>query len=224
MCGRYANALPADAIRALFGTVGDLPNIAPSWNIAPSQPAMVVRRHPQTGERRLDLLTWGLVPHFTQDLKAARKPINIRSETAATSAISRGALAKRRCLVPAEAFFEWQTTPTGKQPFAIARADGQPIAFAGLWEGWRSPDGETIRSFAILTTAANATLRPLHERMPVIVEPANWATWLGEINGDPIELLNPNPIVKTWKVSTAVNNVRNNGPDLLGEAKEAVLF
>ena len=217
MCGRYANSLPPDAIRALFATVGDAPNIGPSWNMAPTQPAMVVRRHPQTGQRRLDLLAWGLVPHFTRDLKAARKPINIRSETAATSGLSRGAFAQRRCLVPAEAFYEWLATPTGKQPYAIARVDSTPIAFAGLWEGWRSPAGETLRSFAILTTAANHTLRFLHERMPVLLEPRDWPAWLGETPGDPTQLMKSadDDTLRLWPVSTKVSNVRNNGPDLL---------
>ncbi len=217
MCGRFASLLPPDAIRALFGTAGPLPNAAPSWNVAPTQDAMVVRRHPETGERRLDLLRWGLVPAWTKDLKAARKPINARSETAAGSAMFRPALAARRCLVPADAFYEWRTEADGKQPFAIARQDGQPLAFAGLWEGWRSPDGETLRSFAILTTAANATMRPLHERMPVILEPQDWPAWLGETPGEPSDLMRPaaDDVLRLWPVSRAVNNVRNHGPALL---------
>ena len=108
MCGRYASFLPAEAIARLFEAANPVPNVAASWNVAPSQPAMVVRRHPESGERHLDLLSWGLVPHFTKDLKTARKPINARSETAATSGMFRGALAARRCLVPAEAFYEWR--------------------------------------------------------------------------------------------------------------------
>jgi len=102
----------------------------------------VIRRHPNTGERRLDTLQWGLIPHFTTDLKTARKPINGRSETVATSGMFRDALRARRCLVPADAFYEWRAQQNGKQPFAIARHDGTPLAFAGVWEGWRSPDSE----------------------------------------------------------------------------------
>jgi putative SOS response-associated peptidase YedK len=130
MCGRYASSLPPDAIRALFRTTGALPKIAPAWNVAPTQSAMVIRRHPETGERRLDLLRWGLVPHFTKDLKAARKPINARSETAAGSGMFRGALASRRCLVPADAFYEWKAMTDGKQPYAVA---------SGTARRWRSP-------------------------------------------------------------------------------------
>ena len=159
MCGRFASTLPPDAIRALFGTAGSVPNVAPSWNVAPTQDAMVVRRHPDTGERRLDLLRWGLVPGWTKDLKTARKPINARSETAGSSGMFRAALGARRCLVPVETFYEWRTAPDGKQPYAIARRDGTPLAFAGIWEGWRSEDGEVLRTFAILTTSANATMR-----------------------------------------------------------------
>ena len=138
MCGRFASSLPADEMRRVFGILGEIPNVEPSWNIAPSQRAAVVRRHPETGERRLDLLTWGLVPGFTKDLKAARKPINARSETVATSGMFRQALPKRRAIVPADLFYEWRPQADGKQPFAIARVDGQPLAFAGLWEGWKS--------------------------------------------------------------------------------------
>ena len=127
MCGRYASFLPAEAIASLFRTVNPLPNVAPFWNIAPTQPAMVIRRRPEGGGRHLDLLRWGLVPHFTKDLKAARRPINARSETAAKSAMFRGALAARRCLVPADAFYEWEAREDGKQPYAIARRDGAPL-------------------------------------------------------------------------------------------------
>jgi len=131
------------------------------------------------------------VPHLTKDLKAARKPINARAETVASSGMFRGALAARRCLVPADAFYEWRPMADGKQPYAIARRDGQPMAFAGLWEGWRAPDGEVLRTYTIITTAANATMAQLHERMPVILEPADWSTWLGEDAGDPTSLLRP---------------------------------
>jgi putative SOS response-associated peptidase YedK len=217
MCGRFASVLPPELIARLFRTRGELPNTAASWNVAPTQRAMVVRRHPTDGERRLDALSWGLVPHFTRDLKAARRPINARSETAASSGMFRGALASRRCLVPADAFYEWLPLPDGKQPFAIARQDGEVLAFAGLWESWRDPAGEILRSFAILTTAANAEMAALHDRMPVVLEPADWPAWLGESESDPPGLCRPAPdgTLRLWPVSRRVNNVRNNGADLL---------
>jgi putative SOS response-associated peptidase YedK len=217
MCGRFVITSAPAAIRALFGTRNALINLAPSWNVAPTDTAMVIRRAPDSGERHLDALRWGLVPHFTKDLKAARKPINARSETAATSGMFRGALAARRCLVAVDSFYEWLAMPDGKQPYAIAPTDGQPMAMAGIWEGWRAPDGEVWRSFAILTTTANATMQRLHERMPVILEPADWAIWLGEEPGDPPSLMRPlaDGRLRLWPVSRAVNSVRNNSPDLL---------
>jgi putative SOS response-associated peptidase YedK len=166
MCGRYAAFLPAEAVARLFRTVNPLPNAAPSWNVAPTQDAMVVRRHPETGERHLDLLKWGILPSWTKDPGKAQRPINVRSETVATSGLFRGAFKARRCIVPADAFYEWKATETGKQPFAIARQDGQPMAFAGLWEGFRWPDGTITRTFTIATTKANADVAALHERMP----------------------------------------------------------
>ncbi len=216
MCGRFVNYQPPEVVRDVFGTVNALVNAAPSWNVAPTQGAMVVRRHPDGG-RHLDLLRWGLVPSWTKDLKAARKPVNARSETAASSGMFRGALAARRCLVPADAFYEWKAMADGKQPYAIARADGAALAFAGLWEGWRAPDGEVMRTFAIMTTAANATMRPLHERMPVILEAPDWPAWLGEHEGDATALLRSaaDDVLRLWPVSRAVNSVRNNGAALL---------
>lgn len=218
MCGRFASFLPAEAIARLFRTVNPLPNLRATWNMAPTMDAPVIRRHPESAERHLDLLRWGLIPYLTKDLKAARKPINARAETVANSGMFKTAFATRRCLVPAPAFYEWRAGPDGKEPFAIARANGDPLAFAGIWEGWRSPDGEVLRTFAILTTAANATMRQLHDRMPVILEPTDWPFWLGEIEDvDPAALLRPaaEGVLRLWPVGKAVGNVRNDGPELL---------
>lgn len=219
MCGRYACILSPDRAHDLFRTSNPPVNYPPSWNVAPTQMAVVARREPASGDRHLDLLRWGLVPNFTKDLKTARKPINARSETAAGSGMFRGALAARRCLVPADAFYEWRAMPDGKQPYAIARRNGEPLAFAGVWEGWRSPDGEILRSFAILTTSANTTMAALHDRMPVILEAADWPLWLGEAKGDPMTLLRPaaSDVLRLWAVSRAVNNVRNDGSELLDQ-------
>jgi putative SOS response-associated peptidase YedK len=219
MCGRYASFLPAEALRALFQTDNPTPNWEPTWNMAPTRDAPVVRLHPETHARHLDLLRWGLVPHWAKDPKSVRQPINARAETVATSQMFRDALARRRCLVPADAFYEWQTTETGKQPYAIARTDGQPMVFAGLWEGWRGTDGTVMRTFTIVTTNANTVLRPLHERMPVILEPVDWPAWLGETVGDPASLLRPSSTeLRVWRIGKAVNNVRNDSAGLLAEA------
>lgn len=216
MCGRYAAFLPADAIVALFQTAGPVPNWAPTWNMAPTRDAPVVRRHPETGERRLDLLRWGLVPHWAKDPKGVRLTINARGETVETTPMFRDAFARRRCLVPADAFYEWQVSDGAKQPWAIARADGRPLVFAGLWEGWRGADGTTIRSYTIVTTAANKALRELHERMPVVLEQPDWPVWLGEAEGDPKALLRPSAAeFRTWRVSPQVNSARHEGAALL---------
>jgi putative SOS response-associated peptidase YedK len=214
MCGRYASFLPAEALRGLFQTVNPTPNWEPTWNMAPTRDAPVVRLHPETRARHLDLLRWGLVPHWAKDLKSVRQPINARAETVATAPMFRDALARRRCLVPADVFYEWQATDGPKQPYAIARADGQPMVFAGLWEGWRGADGTVMRSFTIVTTNANPVLRPIHERMPVILEQPDWPAWLGEVpgevQGDAAALLRPSAAeLRVWRVGTAVNNVRN---------------
>ena len=176
----------------------------------------LTRRHPETGERRLDLLRWGLMPSWTKTLKQAR-PINGRSETAATARMFKGALANRRCLVPANAFYEWKAMQDRKQPYAIARRDGAPLAFAGVWGWWKAPDGELVRTFAILTTAATPTMRQLHERMPVIFEPDAWSIWL-DANSDPaLDLMRPAAadVLRFWPVSPVVNSVRNNWAELL---------
>jgi putative SOS response-associated peptidase YedK len=222
MCGRYASFLPPDLIARLFGTKNPLPNLKPTWNMAPTMDAPVVRRHPESGERHLDALTWGFVPAFTKTLKEARRPVNARAETVTTSGMFRNAFAKRRCLIPAAAFYEWQAGerqagPAGKTPYAIARADGDPMAFAGIWEGWRAPEGDILRTFAILTTAANAQMAVLHQRMPVILEKSDWPAWLGEEEADPAALLRPaaEGILRLWPVDKRVGNVRNDGPELL---------
>jgi putative SOS response-associated peptidase YedK len=218
MCGRYASYLPPKVIAQLFGTVNPLPNLQPTWNMAPTKVAPVVLRHPESGERHLAALKWGLVPYFTKDLKKARKPINARSETVATSGMFRAAFAKRRCLVPAPAYYEWRDDPDGgKTPFAVARVDGDPVAFAGIWEEWQSPEGETLRTFATMTTEANPELALIQDRMPVIIEKGDWPVWLGEAEGDPQALMHPLPFdrFRVWPVSRAVNSVKHDGPELL---------
>jgi putative SOS response-associated peptidase YedK len=163
------------------------------------------------------LLKWGLLPYFTNDPVHAKRPINARAETVATSGMFKSAFARRRCIVPADAFYEWKPVEGGKQPYAIARQDGQPMAFAGLWEGFKWPDGTVLRTFTIITTYANEVVGELHDRMPVILEPEDWPTWLGEVTGDPAGLLKPagDDVLKVWPVSKQVNSPRNNGAESL---------
>jgi len=222
MCGRFASYLPPEAIAALFRTVNPLPNIAPTWNMAPTRDALAVRRHPESGERRLDLLNWGFLPHWTKNPKQARRPINAKAEAVASSGMFRDAFARRRALIPAALFYEWQPVEgqQAKQPFAIARQDGKPMALAGVWEGWRGEGGEVIRSFAVITTGANQIMSQVHNRMPVILEEADWAVWLGEREGNLASLLRPvqEDVLRLWPVSRLVNDVRNDGPELLDQA------
>jgi putative SOS response-associated peptidase YedK len=221
MCGRYASFLPAEALARTFGTVNPLPNFERTWNMAPTRDAPVVRLA-RDSQRHLDALKWGLVPYFTKDLKKARKPINARSETVATSGMFREAFAKRRCLVPAPIYYEWRDDPDGKTPFAVARVDGEPVAFAGIWEEWRSPEGEKLSTFATITTDANKLLASIQDRMPVIIERADWSVWLGEAAGDPSALLRPAPedVLRFWPVDKKVGNVRNEGPELIRPVQE----
>ena len=200
----------------MFGTRSALPNIARNWNTAPTQASMVVPVNPVTGERSLDALTWGLLPYCSKDPKGQRS-INARAETVAKLPTFRTAYVKPRGIVPISAFYEWKRDGKAKQPFAIARADGTPLALAGLWEGWRGADGEIIRSFCVLTTSANRVMEAVHDRMPVILEPESWPVRLGEREGDVAALLKPaeEDVLRLWPVSTAVNAVRNNGAALL---------
>jgi putative SOS response-associated peptidase YedK len=226
VCGRFASFLPPEAIARMFGTRNAIPNIPPNWNLAPTQPALVARRHPETGERHLDALTWGFLPYWTQDAKEARKPINAKAETVAKSTMFRDAFARRRCLVPANAFYEWRPIEGSKrkQPFAIARQDGQPMALAGIWDLWRGLDDEVVRSFAVITTDANHLLRPVHNRMPVVIEQADWPVWLGEREGDPSRLLHPaaEEVLRLWPVSSAVGSPQNNEAALLDPVEDTL--
>jgi putative SOS response-associated peptidase YedK len=193
MCGRYRQARDPREVAEFFGTVNPFPNTPPRWNIAPTQDALVVRRHPETGARHLDALRWGLVPHWAKDPSIGAHMINARAETVAERPGFRDAFARgRRCLVPADGFYEWRPwagPKAPKQPYTVARRSGEPMAFAGLWEGWRSPEGEILRTFTIVTTDASEKLRALHDRMPAILPRAAWPMWLGEDDAEPAELL-----------------------------------
>ena len=216
MCGRYASYLPPEFLAQLFATRNPLRNFQPTWNLAPTRDAPVVRLS-RDGERHLDALRWGLIPCFTKNLKKARKPINARSETVATSGMFREAFARRRCLVPAPVYYEWRDDPDGKTPFAVARVDGNPVVFAGIWESWKSPDGETVRTFATITTDANQLVGQIQDRMPVIIEPEDWPLWLGEAEGDAAALLRPagEDVLRFWPIDKKVGQVRNDGPALI---------
>ncbi|MCC7271552.1 MAG: SOS response-associated peptidase [Alphaproteobacteria bacterium] len=221
MCGRYVHTSNVEAIARLFGITGPLPNTAAHYNAAPGQDLPVVRRHPDTGERRLDALHWGLVPSWAKDRKIAWKLINARAETIDTTGAFRSAFRLRRCLVPADGFYEWEKRGTKRQPWVFTMADRTPFALAGLWEGWR-PEGseEWLRSFTVVTTAANPLVAPIHDRMPAILPPAAWASWLGEEPCAPAALkalLQPFPAaaMTTWPVSPRMNSGKVDEPSVL---------
>ena len=196
------------------------PNLAPSWNAAPTDQLPVVRYDRNAGERSLDLLRWGLVPYWAKDLNVGFANINAKAEGIETKPAFREAFQRRRCLVPVNGFYEWKKTTTGKQPYAITLADRDLMALAGLWENWHSPMGEWVRSFAIITTRPNGLCAALHDRMPVVLGPEAWPAWLGEEPAEPSELkalLAPYPSVgmACWPVSVRVGNVKNNDASLI---------
>ena len=234
MCGRYALYTPLEAVARLFG-VDEVHahDIAPRYNIAPTQEVPIVRRSPfpaadaaaarAAPPLELALARWGLVPFWAKDPAVGNRMINARGETVAGKPAFRAAFRKRRCLVPADGFFEWQKTADGKQPWYIRDAGGETMALAGLWELWDPPDGgEPLASCAIITTGANALMRPLHERMPVVLDEAGRATWLDPA-AEPQQLealLAPAPdgILEAWAVSRRVNSPFNEDPSLVEPA------
>jgi putative SOS response-associated peptidase YedK len=220
MCGRFVQKTPLGEIQVLFETANPVPNAPPRYNAAPTQDLAVVRFNPQTRQRALDLLRWGLVPLWAENPSFGARCINARAEGIETKPAFREAFERRRCLVPADGFYEWRREGGKNQPYAVVPCDGL-FAFAGLWERWRNPaDGTILRSFAIVTGPANALCRPIHERMPVILPRQDWALWLGEEDGAPErlhDLLHPCPehLIRLYPVGPAVGNVKNDDAGLL---------
>ncbi len=216
MCGRYSITTSTEAMRRLF-QFDDRPNLQPRYNLAPTQMAPIVRE--RDGKRRLDMLRWGLLPKWSRDASGAAKMINARSETIAEKPAYREAFRTRRCLVPADGFYEWQVRGKSKQPYRICLADDATFAFAGLWESWADPSdgGRIVETFTIATVTAAASIAHIHHRMPVILEAADHPAWLtGDIETAG-SLLKPSDAEKlrSFEVSPRVGNVRNDDPDLL---------
>ena len=221
MCGRFLNKLPAAETARLFRTRNPLPNYPARYNIAPTQPVLAVRYNAETRERSLDALRWGLVPHWAKDLSFGARLINARAETVATTPAFRDAFKARRCLIPASGFYEWRKSGASKTPYAILPKDEPLFAFAGLWENWRDKSGgEWIRTCTIITGPANPLLAPIHERMPIILEPDAWGRWLGDepATGEALlALLRPYPAERmvAYPISTRVNSVKNDDAGLI---------
>jgi putative SOS response-associated peptidase YedK len=230
MCGRYVIISTPAAIRALFG-YGEQPNFPPRYNVAPTQPIPVVRL--ADGKRSFALMRWGLLPSWVKDPKAFPLLINARGESVLEKPAFRNAMRRRRCLIPADGFYEWQAGGKSgpKRPYFVrARrgADGSapPLAFAGLWETWTGPNGEELDTAAIITTTANRTLSPLHDRMPVFVPPDAFALWLDCANVEAdvaAALIRPaaEDLLEAYEVSTAVNRVANDSEALVEPASAA---
>ena len=199
-----------------FGLPGLIP-LSPRYNIAPSQPLLAVRQR-DDGSRQADTLRWGLIPSWAKDPAIGHRLINARSETAADKPSFRAAFRRRRCLVPADGFYEWAVLPDAdKQPWYFHPADRRPFAFAGLWERWQQPGGEAVESCTLLTTSANAVVAPVHHRMPVILSPQHYHQWLDCRQADPVvlqALMRPLPdrLLSAYAVSTLVNRPANDDP------------
>ena len=222
MCGRVRLSTDVSEIKLVFSIPPErpAPNLPPSWNVAPTDPLPIVRRDVKAGQLRLDVMRWGLVPYWAKDIKVGFANINAKAEGIENKPAFREAFQRRRCLVPVDNYYDWQKTASGKQPYAIALADRGLMALAGLWETWRSPAGERVSSFAIITTTPNELCARLHNRMPVVLKPEAWPVWLGEERADEPQLralLAPYPSDEMicWPVSARVGNVKNNDASLI---------
>lgn len=225
MCGRFTRRATRRHVADHFGIdVEDVPEFVESWNIAPNSFQPVIRLD-REGLREVALMRWGLVPFWAANDKSGFSTINAKAEEVATKPMWREAFRRRRCLVPADAFYEWQKLDAkNKQPWAIALKDDGLYSFAGLWERWTPRGGLPLETFAIITTDPNEVVEPLHNRMPVILEPKDYSRWLDTSDADqlPLDLLRPFPAEKmqAWAVNRAVGNTRNDRPDLMDPMSE----
>jgi putative SOS response-associated peptidase YedK len=216
MCGRFTLGSDPQTLQDVFD-LAETSLLPPRYNIAPSEAVTAIRvREPDEG-RRLALLRWGLVPSWAKEAKVGARMINARAETVATNNAFRTAFRRRRCLIPADGFYEWQQTGRGKQPFYMRMRDGLPFAFAGLWEFWKGADGEGLETCTIITTQPSKLVAPIHDRMPVILDPSDYDLWLDPGMGDEQRLqslLRPYPDERmvAYPVSTLVNNPANDDP------------
>ena len=235
VCGRFVSSSSPEKIAEYFGAAFDGETLGENFNVAPTNDIYGVVVGPD-GEARLEVFHWGLLPVWAKDRKLGQKMINARSETMATKPAYKGVFRKHRCIIPMDGFYEWQAGQPGgpvtkagkpaKQPMFISRLDGEPLAVAGLWSAWRDPadaGSDWLHTATVVTTAANGTMTPIHDRMPVILPQSAWSTWLDPENQD-LESLSqllipaPDTLLQVHAVSTDVNNVRNKGPHLIDPA------
>jgi putative SOS response-associated peptidase YedK len=214
MCGRYRLSRRKQVVEEYFDCASDEPDWTPRYNIAPTQPIPVIRQHPKEPVRELSLMRWGLIPTWAKDSSDAASMINARSETASTKPAFRDALKSRRCLIPADGFYEWMRTGKSKQPYCFEVNEGELFAFAGLWDRWKDGNGKTVETCSILTTTPNAVTAPVHDRMPVILNPDSYELWIdpGMTHVATVsDLLKPYEArqMRCYPVSTRVNSVAN---------------
>jgi putative SOS response-associated peptidase YedK len=217
MCGRYRLSRRKQLVEEYFDSTGE-EDWSPRYNIAPTQPVPVIRQHPKEPVRQLSLMRWGPIPSWSKNISGAASMINARSETAATKPAFRDPIRFRRCLIPADAFYEWKRTEKSKQPYCFAVNGGELFAFAGLWDGWKDASGNWIKSCSILTTTPNAVTSAIHDRMPVILDPDSYDLWLdpGMQNVAAIsDLLKPYDarLMRSYPVSTRINHVANDSEE-----------
>ncbi len=217
MCGRFAQRTSPKTLAKQFG-VNEVPQIEARYNIAPTQNILAVQE--TLDGREMKWLKWGLVPSWAKDASMGARLINARSETVTEKPSFREAFKRRRCLIPANGFYEWQRTDGKKQPYFFQLKEGQPFGFAGLWDKWKSEDGSVLETCTILTTVANEVLAPVHDRMPVILHHDDYELWLNEDERKREllkDLLLPYPAdeMTSYPVSTLVNNIRRQGADLI---------
>jgi len=222
MCGRYVIISSPELIRQLLGYL-EQPNFPPRYNVAPTQPVPVVRI--EQGQRHFVLLRWGLIPSWVKEPREFALLINARGETVNDKPAFRNAMKRRRCLLPADGFYEWKGERGAKRPYFVRRKDRAPFAFAGLWESWIGPNGEEMESAAIVTTQASPAIMPIHDRMPVMLGPDNFERWLDCANVEEREaagLIAPvaDEEIEAYEISSKVNRVANDSPDLLDPVSE----
>lgn len=220
MCGRFTFQVTSEQLASYFN-LADAPEMAPRFNIAPSQAAPVIRLN-RSGQPKLAEVRWGLIPFWAKDKAMSARMINARAETVAEKPAYRTPFQRRRCLVIASGFYEWHTPSTGKVPIYFSHAAGQPLAFAGLWDRWQDPQGETVDSCSIITAEAVGVTKPYHHRMPVILDASQYQGWM-ERETDQATLAGwlgtlPAPPLQCWPVSTRVNDPRNDDPHLVEPA------
>ena len=220
MCGRYTLTTSGEALAKVFELL-QAPEAKPRYNIAPTQLSLVVRAG-RGGVRTAAPLRWGLVPHWAKDLSIGARMINARAENLDKRPAFREALGRRRCLVPADGFYEWKAVATGKQPYRLSRPDGAVFAMAGLWETWTASQGTVIETFTVITVPPNAVVAAIHDRMPAILPREAWALWLDPRSRDTAALLAllttpPADLLRIAPVSRRVNTAANDDPDLIRE-------